>query len=499
MTTKLPKSWETALTVLLLVAAWACLYLPHLRTSPGWYGDETLTLMIGKSLNQGQGADRAMQATFWHPSYAYQPGYAWAVGLASAGTGGDILGARALNTLLALSIALVTYLIGRNIFGRLPSLLSALIFLSYEQSVVHFRWIYSHNAVALGFIVAVLFLIQKPSLRTDLFTGLGLTIATLSHPLFLHGSVAAWLCRIKRPISWIRMAIFPTLAICGMTLWTWSRLNNKDWLIEDFSTLGKFYAQFSKENGSGLQSLKNVFYFYSQDFFHVGAFVCALICCWRRFAVIPIFLTVVSGLLLQNRQNLTVFYYQAIVFLPIMALAYGGALRLLLVYLRAIGSRHSRVTLLAAFIIPAILFGGSFPKSLSGNITPRNQFWVTQDAAEVETAATWINSHVTPTELVVCHQNIGWLLKCRTTDFMQATAWSGRPTFTFEVLPTKERFLFPADISSAKYVVIGDIDQRWTFGQPNVGWILEKLENEKWPVKWRGDNYLIIKNPAIPD
>jgi hypothetical protein len=82
---------------------------------------------------------------------------------------------------------------------------------------------------------------------------------------------------------------------------------------------------------------------------------------------------------------------------------------------------------------------------------------------------------------------------------MQATAWSGRPTFTFEVLPTKERFLFPADISCAKYVVIGDIDQRWTFGQPNVGWIVEKLENEKWPVKWRGDNYLIIKNPAIPD
>jgi hypothetical protein len=346
-----------------------------------------------------------------------------------------------LNTLLALSIALVIYLIGQNIFGRLPSLLSALIFLSYEQSVVHFRWIYSHNAVALGFVIAVLFLIRKASLQSDLATGFGLTIATLSHPLFIHGSVAAWLCRINRPISWIRMAIFPTLGICGMTLWTWSRLNNKDWLIEDFSTLGKFYAQFSKENGSGLQSLKNVFFFYSQDFFHLGAVLCALICCWRRFRAIPIFLAVVSGLMLQNRQNLTVFYYQAVVFLPILTLAYAGTLRLLLVYLRAIAGRSSRVAVLVAFIIPAILFGGSFPKSLSGNITPRNQFWVTQNAAEVETAAEWINSHVTPTDLVVCHQNIGWLLKCRTTDFMQATAWSGRPTFTFEVLPTKERFL----------------------------------------------------------
>jgi 4-amino-4-deoxy-L-arabinose transferase-like glycosyltransferase len=101
-----------------------------------------------------------MQATFWHPSYAYQPGYAWAVGLASAVTGGDILGGRALNTLLALSIALAMYLFGENKLGKSPALLSALIFLSYEQSVVHFRWIYSHNAVALGFAIAVLFLMS---------------------------------------------------------------------------------------------------------------------------------------------------------------------------------------------------------------------------------------------------------------------------------------------------------------------------------------------------
>ena len=499
MTIKLFKSSSAVLSVLLLVAVWAGLYLPHLRTNPGWYGDETLTLMIGKSLYEGLGADRAMQATFWHPSYAYQPGYAWVVGLTSAGTGGDILGARAFNTVLAFLIALVIYLVGRNIFGQVPALFSSLIFLSYEQSVVHFRWIYSHNAVALGFVICVLFLIRKASVRNDLVAGFGLTIATLSHPLFIHGSLAACLCRIKRPISWLRMAIFPTLVISALTIWTLMRLTNKSFLIEDLSILGQFYAQFSKDNGSGLQSLKNIFFFYSQDFFHLGAFLCALLCCWRHFRVIPIFLAVVSGLLLQNRQNLTVFYYQAVVFLPILALAYGGALRILLVYLRAVAGQHSRAAAIVAFIIPVILFSSSFPKSLAGNITPRNQFWVTQNTSEVEAAAAWINSHTTPADLVLCHQNIGWLINCRTTDFMQATAWSGRPTFTFEVLPAKERFLFPADITSAKYMVIGDIDQRWTFGQPNVGWILEKLENEKWPVKWRGDNYLIIKNPGILD
>lgn len=497
MTARLPRNWKTPASLLLLFAVWGCLYLPHLRTSPSWYGDETLTLMIGKSLYQGQGADRAMQATFWHPSYAYQPGYAWLVGLAAAGTKGDILGARFFNTLLALSIAMILFLAGRAPLGRAPALLAALIFLSYEQSIVHFRWIYSHNAVAFGFVLTVLFLIRKASLRNDLMAGVGLTIATLSHPLFVHGSIAACLCRIKRPVSWLRMAIFPTVAIATLTLWTWNRLTNKSWLLEDFSTLGEFYAQFSKDNGSGLQSLRNIFFFYSQDLFHAGAFFCALICLWRRFQAIPVFLAVVSGLILQNRQNLTVFYYQAIVFLPILAFAYAGALRISIIYLRTLTDIRPRVATLSAFLIPAILFGTSLPESITGNLRPRNQFWVTQNSSEVESAADWINSRVEPKDLVVCHQNIGWLLKCLTTDFMQATAWSGRTTFSFEVLPAKERFLFPAEISSARFVVVGDIDQRWTFGQPNVRWILEKLENEKWPVRWQGPNYFILENPIL--
>jgi 4-amino-4-deoxy-L-arabinose transferase-like glycosyltransferase len=484
--------------VALLVLVWMLLYLPHLRTSPGWYGDETLTLMIGKSLYAGEGADRAMLATFWHPSYAYQPGYAWLVGWAAACSDGDILGGRVLNALLALAIALVMYFSGRRLFGGSPALFSALIFLSYEQSIVHFRWIYSHNAVALGLVVVVLFLMRKASLRNDVVAGLGLTLAAISHPLFIHGSLAAWVCRIKRPRSWIRMAIFPALAICGLTAWTWLRLTNKNWLFEDIATLGQFYAQFSRDNGSGFQSLKNVYVFYSQDLFHLGAILLALTCCWRRFYAIPIFLVVVSGLLLQNRQNLNTFYYQAVVFLPVLALAYAAGLRCVLVRLRAMVGRKSRVAILVACILPALLFGAAFPKSINGRITPRNQFWVTQNSEEVEAAAEWINAHVAKTDLVVCHPNIGWLLKCRTTDFMQATAWSGRSTFTFEVLPAKERFLFPADICSAKYAVIGDIDRRWTFGQPNVPWILDKLQSEKWPMKWQGENYLIIENPKNP-
>lgn len=485
--------------VILVICVWSILYLPHLRTSPSWYGDETLTLMIGRSLYSGEGADRAIHATFWHPSYAYQPGYAWLVGVAAARIGGDLLGARLLNTLLALSIALTLYFIGRRALGSKIAIFAALTFLTYSQTVIHFRWIYPHNAVALGFAITCLFLLKKSSMKTDMAAGGGLALAAVSHPLFMHGALAACLCRIKRPWAWLRMAIIPLIATTGCLVWTLARQSPNTWVFDDIALLAGFYGKFSEDNGSGFQFILNVFTFYTQDIFHVGAFLAALICCNKRFYIIPIFLAVVSGLLLQNRQNLPVFYYQAIVFLPIMTMAWAGAASTVQLTVRAkIGnSKWINRGLTALLLLPAFQFLQIVGPAISGKLIPRNQFWCTQNIQEVETAATWLNERLKENDLVVCHQNIGWLLKSRTTDLMQATAWTGRTTFTFEKHLSRDRFLYAADLFSAKFVVLGDIDQRWTLGQPNVRWVLEEVSNNKWPIVWRGQNYMILENPGI--
>jgi len=68
---------------LLILVFWAILYLPHLRTSPKWYGDEILTLDIGKSLIHGQFTNRSAYCTFFAPSYNYQMGFAFLTGLFS--------------------------------------------------------------------------------------------------------------------------------------------------------------------------------------------------------------------------------------------------------------------------------------------------------------------------------------------------------------------------------------------------------------------------------
>ena len=485
--------------VLIVVATWLLIYLPYLRTSPPWYGDETLTLMIGRSLFSGVGADRALFATFWHPSYAYQPGYAWMVGFAASLTNGDILGPRFLNALLALIIALAILLGGRRPFGVKAALLGALIFLTYSQSVIHFRWIYPHNAVALGFAIAVLCLLRKSSWRADWTAGAGLALAAVAHPLFVHGAIASWLCRIKRPVAWVRMAVLPALAVVGCLGWTLARQSPHLWVLDDIHTLAGFYGKYSSEYGAGFQLFRNLGVFYSQDFFHIGAIIAAIICCNRRLYAIPLFLAVVSGLLLQNRQNLTVFYYQAVVFLPVLAMAWAGAYRTLESRIRqATGNRRwTRPVFATVFLVPVVQFFHILGPATSGHLVSRNFHWCSQNVQEIETASAWLNERLTPDDLVICHQNIGWLLNCRTADYLQATAWSGRPTFTFEETPEKERFLYPADLHKAKYLVVADIDQRWSLSQPNVSWILEELAKDKWPVVWSGEFYLIVQNPKM--
>jgi len=485
--------------ILFCVAVWGFLYLPHLRTSPSWYGDETLTLMIGRSVFSGDAADRAIHPTFWHSSYVYQPFYAWAAGGAAQVFGGDIYGARLFNAVLALIVALMILLGGRRPFGGDAALFGALVFLTYSQSIVHFRWIYPHNAVALGFLAVVLCLLRRSTPKTDWIAGLGLATAAACHPLFAHGALAAWLCRIKRPMAWVRMAAFPALILAGGIGWTLSRQWPNLWVLQDIYNLPGFYAQFSRENGSGLQILRNITAFFTQDFFHIGAVLTALACCWGRFYAVPVFLGVVSGLLLQNRQNLTVFYYQAVVFLPLLALAWAGGLRSLENFIRhRFGKvRWMKIALAFFWIIPAVQFTQAVVPSLTGRILPRNAHWVTQNFHEVEAAAEWINSQIEPEDIVICHQNIGWLLKCRTADLMQTTAWSGKPTFAYESILPRERFRYPANPADAKFLVLADIDQRWTLGQPNVSLILDEITKSHWPVVWKGNHYIILANPEF--
>lgn len=505
-----PRNWRQPFKILgrvprfILIPAvvificWMTLYLPHLRTSPSWYGDETTTFEMSRSLAGGELAIGPIWLTYWHSFAPYFPGYLAAAGAFSAFTGNDIISSRFFNTLLALAIAFVIFFKGRALFGMLPALFGSLVFLTYFQDVIHFRWVYPHNAVALGFAILAVYLIRKPSPKNDWMAGVGLAVSALAHPLFGHGAIGAFLSRLAHPRSWIRMAIPPAIVLIATILFIVAKQGHT-WLLDDFRKLMSFYSAYSKENGDGGKVFQNIYLFFTQDFFHVGAIVLMVFSLRRRYYPLSITLATVAFLLLRNRQNLTVFYYQAVIMTPLLALLWAmGAASIGRLLRRSLHSRLVQRTLLyGIFVFPLTMAIAQLPAVLKGSLTPKNQPWVTQSIAEVEKAAMWLNRQTNADDLVIANTNISWLLHAKSADLIQATLWRGVPTVYFAGGLGRDRFRYSADIKSAKYVVIGDIDQVWTLGQENIVETLKLADIEKWPIVWQGRYYLIVENPAF--
>ncbi len=478
----------------LLVVVWIALYLPHLRTSPGWYGDETLTHHTSRNLASGTASNLALWNTFWHPHYPYQPAYSLLNGVFARAAGGDIFGSRLFNSLLALGASLAIYGLGRRSFGSRPSLFAALMFLTYSQTIIHFRMSYAHNAAGLGLLLMTLFLLRKPRRANDWMAGLGLAVAAGAHPLFVHGAAAGILCRWNRPGSWIRIllpcAVYLVVSM-GLIYCVFGT-----WLIEDLAHLKDTFSSRGAQDGGGFRGLGNFAVFIFQDWFHAGLFAGLILCVpLRRFAA-PVVGLIVLFLLVRNRQNLVVFYYQAVVILPVLCLGWAGLMRFCQLWVRRLAPGAAGVMSLF-YALPVLLFALALPASLTGTFLPRNQYWVTQSTEEVEAAADWLNERTRPGDVVGGNANIAWLLKAETVPYLQMITWHGLPTQGYENGNARERFRFDSSLEDCKFAVIGDIDQRWTFGEPNVNILAKQMEDEKWPVAWRGKYYFILANPRF--
>lgn len=477
--------------LLLIFAAWSALYLPNLSNSPRWYGDETITLGCGQDLVKGLFANRAVWNTYINPQFCYQPGYVFLVGLASTLSDREIGWPRILNSMTALGIAWICLnLLGRR-FGLSRALLIALLFLTYEQSVIHFRWVYAHNLTAFGLLLCFAAQCLQRSSRHSWQSGGGLAIAAAAHPLALHGGIAALLNRWNRPAAWIPTFLPPLLVglACLVPIWLW----NFKWWWNDFQLLREFYAGYTQELGSGWQWPINFFRFLSHDWLHLLGGMALIPCLFTSIRPIALAALVLVALLTQNRQNLPVFYYQAVVVLPLLVVCLGWALT----WLQRKFLRRWRWTRWILFFLPLAMFLYVAPKVWSANLTSRNDPWVVRSPQDHLRTAQWLNQHSRPDDLVICHWNIGWLLNCRTADPMMAVAWEGMTTFTYEKGLPRERFRYPAGLREAKYFVLTDIDRIWTLGQPNVSLLFNGQTLAPWRPIFQSGGVLVFARPDL--
>jgi len=481
----------------LIAVFWATLYLPHLRISPKWYGDEILTLDIGKSLTHGELSNRSVYCTFFSPGYNYQLGYALLTGLFSRLTNGDILGGRLFAALIGLFVGWTGfYFISRKI-GFLWGMFFAFLLLGYSQSIIHYRWIYPHDAVGLGVLGATLLLMRPAQARSDWRAGCFLAVAAGSHLLAIHATATSLLCRIKRPASWIRVGFPPFLIIGTSALIVW--LHFHGWLFEDLGALRDMYGRYSLENGGGAQKFLNFSLFFLQDYFHVIALIGCLLCLRKRTYVIPIMVLTLVFLLTQNRRNLPLFYYQAMTVLPVLAVAITFGTRFLVCKLnRIIPAKGFFKRLIESILVVLMIANGAWklPSVLSGNIVTRVDPWVVTSSDDYDTAADWINNHTTPDDLVITYWTLGWLLKCHNADILAATAWSGGIAGDYYPTPTsRERYRWDADISKAKYFILTELDQKWALAQGDALKVLQSSGIEGWPIVYECGSIKVFENP----
>jgi len=471
----------------MVVLVWVALYLPNLSLTPRWYGDETVTLGCGQDLVHGIFANRAVWNTYVNPQFCYQPGYVFLVGLASEWGGREIGWPRLINSLAALGIALAAVmLLGRRI-GITTGVFIALIFLTYDQSVIHFRWVYPHNATALGLFLCFCFQCLRPNSRRYWQSGAGLAVAAVSHPLALHGGIAAFLNRWNRPSSWLPTFLPPLVAGVGclLPIFLW----NFGWWWSDLQDLRDFYAGFTRDLGSGWQWPINFFRFLSHDWIHLLAALALIPCLLTPIRPIAVAALILVALLTQNRQNLPVFYYQAVVALPLLIalLGYG------IFWIRRKFLRRCAWTRWLPFSIPLFMFLSIAPHVWGASLVSRIDPWVIGSIQDHIKTIEWLNKHTQEDSLVICAPNIGWKLKCRNADLMMSTAFAGYSTFVYPKGLKPERFRWNSNIENAEYLVITDIDRIWTIGQENVDKVLNNYVIQRWQVVYQSGTCVILK------
>jgi len=482
--------------LLIITIVWSLLYLPNLRISPPWYGDEILTLDIGKSLTRGEAANRAVYCTFNSPTYNYQPGFAWCVGWLSRLTHGDILGGRICSTLVGWATAAVGFWFLSRRYGLATGLFFAFLLLGCSQAIVHYRWIYPHNVVGLSLIGAAGILLRPANPRQDWKAGGFLAMGAASHLLAAHATLVSGICRIRRPRSWIPIALPPALVFAGT--FALLSLHFGSWVSEDFRALLDQYGRYNEENGSGFRFCLNFLNFFAQDPFHMlAALGCLLVLCSRSYPLGILSMGMVF-LLTRNRQNLPLFYYQAMAVLPLLAASMAVGCRQVIRYLlRTRLARHRKVMRWMIPVLALILPLSQVPSVLQGQLPVRISPWVVSSIPDYESAARWLNENTHAEDLVITYWNLGWLLKARNADILTAAAWAGYPAGDyFPTPPDHARFRYAADLNQAKFFAITELDEHWAFAQGQVLLFLRSSGVEKWPLVYQAGPIKILANPG---
>jgi hypothetical protein len=522
-------SWSgfDRLTVLALIALWALIYLPNLRTNPNWYGDEGIVLEEAITLSKGIPRYGPIELNFLIPN-PHPPLYLLALALPMKFFGPDIVYGRALQACVGISTAALAFWVGSLLIGRKFGFLCAAILLTYPEAALHYRWVRGHpmqgmiSLACVGFLIRYLQCVQrKDVLFASLMATLALGVHYFALPLILMVAVTAWAKRKSDlPLSLGVCMLFPAL-FAGWIIFFQS--NDGHGI---FHQLGAAFKQGLKTSQpSPLEELWRIyrtileFIFLTptvgprdeigSDLWITGGFLGLCLFPNKRLRTWLVFFAcaLMAGVFIA-RDNPVVFMYRTFAFLPLFAVGLAGGLHSVGLWLAQFHeSRRKILQLLPASMVLMVCGAVSTSGSL-GHMVSKIDRWTVQSSSDAEQVMNFVNSSTGPEDFVVMPDQLFWLyhwnrkaqlIHCAKFDFgIEENSAIGVPP---------SRYWFEPRIANAKYLVLAagrglngvpvGIDAVFWLGYEGPRRVFEKVQQEKWPVVFQSGEYSIFSNPRF--
>ncbi len=517
---------------IVLLALWAILFLPHLRTNPNWYGDEGFWMDSSWTLVHGHPSNGALKLDFLFP-YPYPPLYLALNGAMLRVFGNDILWARLLQALTALAAAMILFWIGTRLRDRWFGLLCAAAFLAYPETVINFRWVRGHPMAGTLALAAVGFLIryvQENRWRDIAWAGVFCSLATASsywtyglivavvatavfcnprHLLVAAGTSVAFLAGyfliyvmvypdgLVRLLTHLQLLMFMS-SLEGKPAPTWvGELLRMAWGILRFC----FATPTTFTNGmKGLD---------------LWLIVAALgVCCVpaRRFRKwIGLWLLALMVPVFKGTNNASTYLYRAMTFVPLMAVGCAAAtdrLGILLAFV-APASRQKMARALPSVVLLGTLGCMSLAGSL-GHFRTKIDGLTVSSASDAEAAAGFIQDHTATNDLVLVPSELYWLIQrpCK-TQLADSLNYDGQLTGMWPVEIPRDIFRFDCRWQNAKYLVLAagldksgklwGVDAAFTMQAVTVQQALAAMKAGHWTNVMRNDNFTILANPKLSE
>jgi hypothetical protein len=510
-----------------LIALWAVLFVPHLRTSPNWYGDEGE--WMEKSWTFIHGTPRVGPVTndFVFP-YPYPPLYMLVTGSLLRVFGNDIMVARAFGAVTALGAAALLFWIGCRLRDKAFGFLCAAAFLVYAESVMNFRWVRSHpmaGTLALASCGFMIRYVQEKKLRDALLAGLMCSLATatnyFTYPLI--GAVIVTVAVANWRQWWHAVAACAVAGSYGAAFAVWhvATKGGAGHLLAQVHLLTSVASNEVRPTlwGEVARFCQNVWTlgfktptemgprgWQGRDWWLVIATLGFLWlpvtrAKWLR-AWIPFWLLILMYGVFKKLNNVPLFFYPATIFLPLMAMGFASVLAWA-------GEGLQRIRVPGGRVLPVLVMLPFAWQSLDGAVggfASKIDLWSQRSVKEAEAAMALVNANTTGDDMVMVPKQIYWLVKNAKKSMLTfSPRYDGVVNdMPVPVLIPRELYWFDCRWQNAKYLVLASgigtdgqprgIDLVYARNLTGVQEVVDGILREQWPIVYHGGSQVALVN-----